>query len=494
VTPPARTEPASGRGTSGLEPGSFRDPDSRVFYTPEGVFRALSERGLADWNALAATKLFERFTAEGTLVRTEPLDGSTGFPELLTKECAAVLRHELIPFVSYPYEWPFGMLKDAALLQLELLLAALDEDMVLKDSSPYNVQWRGAQPVFVDIGSFEELAEGEPWVGYRQFCMLYLYPLVLQAYKGIAYHPWLRGSIDGIAPAECRSVMSFRDRFRRGLFSHVFLHSRLERRHADRAREVKQELRRAGFKKELIVANVRKMRKLIGRLTWDPPEGVWTEYGTTTTYTDEDSQRKADFVRQVATSRRWGLVWDLGCNDGHYSRIAAEGARYVVAVDADQGPVELLYRSLREGGERSVLPLTMNLADPSPNLGWRGLERKALQERGTPELVLALALVHHVAISANVPVREFIDWLASLGTSLVIEFPTREDPMVQKLLAAKREGLHSDYEREFFERCLSEAFDVERSERLASGTRLLYFARPKGSGTPTAMGGSRMDP
>ena len=185
-------------------------------------------------------------------------------------------------------------------------------------------------------------------------------------------------------------------------------------------------------------------------------------------------------MREVATSRDWNLVWDIGCNNGRYSRIAAEGARTVLAVDADQGPVELLYRDLRDERNDQILTLTMNLADPSPGLGWRGLERKSLPERGKPDLVLALALVHHVAISANVPVKEFIDWLASLDTALVIEFPTREDPMVKKLLAPKRDGLHPDYELDFFERTLNEAFEVERSERLESGTRVLYYARPKG--------------
>jgi hypothetical protein len=221
------------------------------------------------------------------------------------------------------------------------------------------------------------------------------------------------------------------------------------------------------------------MRKLVSRLEWNPPDGVWVEYGEHNRYTDEDARQKDDFVRSVATSQAWPLVWDLGANNGRHSRIAAEGARHVVAIDADPGPIELLYRDLRDAGDEKILPLTMNIADPSPGLGWRGLERKPLLERGRPDLVLALALVHHVAIGANVPVREFVDWLASLGSALVIEFPTREDPMVRKLLSRKRAGLHRDYEREYFERCLEEAFDVRRSERLGSGTRILYFATPK---------------
>jgi hypothetical protein len=217
---------------------------------------------------------------------------------------------------------------------------------------------------------------------------------------------------------------------------------------------------------------------------------VWVEYGERNSYTDEDAARKDEFVREVCSSQRWGLTWDVGANNGRYSRIAAEGSDYVLAVDADQGPIELLHRSLRDEGDEQILTLTMNLADPSPGLGWRGVERRSLPDRGQPDLVLALALVHHVAIAANVPVKEFIGWLASLEPALVIEFPTREDAMVKKLLGPKRDGLHPDYERENFERELSEAFDVERRERLQSGTRLLYFARAKRTGKPIDLTGS----
>ncbi len=464
--------PSTPQGT--LEPGSFRDPESRVFYAGDEVYRALSADGLSDFEALRATGLLD----DERVVRTETAEHTAALRGLLVHEPAGVLRHERIPFVSYPYEWTFSMLKDAALLQLDLLLSSLEHDLVLKDATPYNVQFKGARPVFVDIGSFERLREGEAWVGYRQFCMLYLYPLLLQSVKDVPFHPWLRGSIDGITPTQMRSLMSFRDRFRKGMFTNVFLHARLEARYADRPDQVKKEVRRV-FKKELFVANVRKMRKLVDRLEWNPPEGVWTAYGERNSYTDDDAARKDEFVREVATSREWKLVWDIGANNGRYSRIAAEGAKHVVAVDADQGPVELLYRDLRGEGNEQILTLTMNLADPSPGLGWRGLERRSMPDRGKPDLVLALALIHHVAIAANVPVKEFVDWLASLGSALVIEFPTREDPMVKKLLAPKRDGLHPDYELGFFERTLKEAFEVERSERIESGTRILYYALPK---------------
>src|SRR5919107_4606111 len=378
VTPPADASTAP----AGLEPGSFRDPESRVFYQGDEVFRALSADGLSDFEALRATGLLD----DERVVRTEVVaDGAAGGRAagegLLVHEPAGVLRHERIPFVSYPYEWTFSMLKDAALVQLDLLLASLEQDLVLKDSTPYNVQFKGARPVFVDVGSFERIRQGEPWIGYRQFCMLYLYPLLLQAVKDVPFHPWLRGSIDGITPLQMRNLMSFRDRFRRGMFTNVFLHARLEARYADRPDQVKQEVKRL-FKKELFVANVRKMRKLVERLSWDPPSGVWTAYGERNSYTDDDARRKDEFVRQVATGQSWNLLWDIGANNGRYSRIAAEGAKTVVAVDADQGPVELLYRDLRDEQNEQILPLTMNLADPSPGLGWRGLERRSMPDRG----------------------------------------------------------------------------------------------------------------
>jgi len=461
--------------TSGLEPGSFRDPDSRVFTADGRVLRLLSEQGLADWRALAASGLLEELPVVGTREVEEEV------PEALHGGVAAVLEHDRIPFVSYPYEWTFAMLKDAALLQLELLRRGIEKGLILKDSSPYNVQFRGARPVFIDVGSFEQLREGEPWAGYRQFCMLFLYPLLLQAWKDVPFQPWLRGSLDGITPHEARELLSTRDLFRRGTLSHVVLHDRLERRHEDRDEDLKGELRKAGFKKELILANIRGLERLIGRLRWDPDRSTWSEYGPHTTYTEDDAERKARFVASAVAEERPRLVWDLGCNEGRHSRIAAETADYVVAMDADSLVVDRLYRALREEAQERILPLTVDIVDPSPALGWRGLERRPLLERGRPDLTLALALIHHVSIAGNVPVAEFLDWLRGSTRSLVIEFVSPEDPMARRLLARKRPGDHPDYRADWFEQCLNERFDVVRSEPLSRhGTaRTLYLARPK---------------
>ena len=448
-----------------------------MFITPDGVFRVLSPAGLEDWQALAASKLWPELQEEDRVVATESVE-LEALPDLLAGEAAGVLRHERVPFVSYPYEWPFSMLKDAALLQLELNRRALRADLALKDASPYNVQWRGTRPVFIDVGSFERLRPAEPWAGYRQFCMLFLYPLMLQAYKDLPFHPALRGSLDGIAPHDARAVLAG-ERFRKGVLSNVLLHARLESRYAGvEGREVKQEMKRAGFSKELLAANFGKLEKLVQRLEWKAGQTAWTGYGEDNTYDEASAAAKAEFVREAAARRRSRLTWDVGCNDGRYARIAAESADLVVAFDADHATVDALYRRLREERREDILPLVMSVTDPSPDLGWRGRERASLERRGTPELALCLAVVHHVCITGNVPVREFVDWLGSLGTALVIEFPDRADPMVQRLLSGKRDGSNPDYEKAAFERALEERFAIERSSPV-SETRTLYEARPR---------------
>jgi len=460
-----------------FEPGSFRDRNGRVFYRDGGIYRTVGSEALASWEMLRATRFFGEAVGAGTIVATERVDPVSAHLGDLGP-WAAVLKHERIPFISYPYEWCFGMLQAAALLQLDMLAAALDEEMTLKDSTPFNIQWRGTTPVFVDIPSFERYRAGEPWGGYRQFCKLFLYPLLLQAYKDVPFHAWLRGSIDGIDPGVINNLMSLRDLLRPGVLLHVTLQARAESRYAPGAVDVRQNLQRAGFSRAMIVNNVSRLRKLVAGLSWAAAGSTWSDYGTSHSYSDADRERKLEFVRTVAAARQWALAWDLGCNEGTFSRIVAEHADTVVAVDADHLTLERLYRTLSESSQRTILPLYMNLSDPSPDLGWRGLERKAMTSRARPELILCLALIHHLVIAANVPLHEVLDYFAAIGGVLIIEFVDKSDPMVQRLLQNKVDQ-YGEYTRPEFERLLAERYDIVRSEALPSGTRTLYHARPK---------------
>ena len=464
--------------TAGVErePGSFRDPASTVFYLDGRVLRGLDEQAAAEWRALEATSFFPRLLEQGKVCRTAPAAAPSG-----DGHWALVLEHERIPFVSYPYEWTFSMLRDAALLHLDILLDALDEGVTMKDGYAYNVQWRGTTPVFIDVVSFERLRGGEPWAGYRQFCQTFLYPLLLQAYKGVAFQPLLRGQVDGIPPSQMRQLLSGRDQLRRGVLKHVTLHSAMESRMSKAGTQnVREELEAAGYSGELNRATVRALRKLVEGLSWRPDASHWADYQQTSTYTDEERAAKGAFVDQALAGRQLGLVWDLGCNDGTYSRIAARHAAGVVAVDLDDYVIDDLYRRLRDEGQHRILPLVMNLTDPSPGIGWRGRERAPFFGRARPDAVLCLALVHHLALAANVPLPEVVDWLRALDARVVVEFVDPADPMAERLLGNLKPGLHDAYRREAFERLLGERFEVERRLELPSGTRTLYAAMPRG--------------
>ncbi|MFP6581824.1 MAG: methyltransferase [Candidatus Hydrogenedentota bacterium] len=462
------------------EPGSFRDRLGRVYVREDAIYRGLSEVAWAEWELLAKTKFFKAALESGAVIPTEETDAIDVDTSDLPAPWSGYLRHERLSFVTYAYEWPFDMLKDAALQQLDLMERALAEDMVLKDATPYNTVFRGVQPVFIDIPSFEKLKVGDPWIGYRQFCEMFLYPLMLQAYKDIPYRFWLRGRVDGIDPADCNAMMSLRDLFRPGVLTNVYLQSKLVSAFSDSSRSIKKEVADAGFSKELIKVNVKKMKKLVSGLTWNKGKTEWSDYAQTHSYDDENFEKKIDFVRRASVAKPRKLSWDIGCNTGTFSKILAEHAETVVAMDIDPLAVQKLYNELRHGSEapKNIIPIINNIADASPGVGWRGLERKRLEERGRPDLTICLALIHHVVISAHIPLYQFVAWLASLGTDLVIEMVTKDDAMVKKLLLNK-DDIYNDYEVGFLEDCLATHFVVEERMPYHNDTRILYYATQK---------------
>ena len=462
---------------SGTDSGSFRDPLSQVFGRDGEIYRGLAEGGLADFNAVAEAPFWSELQRQRKVVATELVD--TPHPD--DSRWAGVLHHERIPVVSYPYEWPFEMLRDAARLQIEVTRAALAEGFVTKDATSYNVQFDGVRPTFIDVGSFEPLRRGEPWAGYRQFCELFLNPLVVQAVGGIDFQPWLRGSLNGITPGSVAPLVRGRHRFNRRLLVHVLVHARAERKYADadKDRDVSGELRSAGLSPKILMAQLDNLAATVDKLRWRAQRSEWSDYTDRSHYTDADLASKDTVVSAAVEAARPELVLDLGANDGRFSKLALEhGASRVVAVDSDHLVVDRLYRHLRDTGEERILPLVMNLADPSTGLGWRGRERPGFTDRVRPDLVLCLAVVHHLALTNTVPLPMIVDLLADFDAPLVVEFPHRDDPMAARLLARKRAGLFDHYDLPQWEEALAARFNVTERIPAPSGRRTLYRCEP----------------
>lgn len=465
-------------------PGSFRDPAGRVYEAPNQdgarILRGLRADALAHARALLDQAFFRDLLARGKVVESTLLAGTDALARVpLADGWAGVMAHARVPFISYPYEWPFSMLKDAALLQLECLERALESGWTLKDATPFNIQWRGARPVFIDIPSFEPWAEGEAWLGYRQFCAMFLTPLLLRAHLGIDHLPLLRSCLDGIPPPEGAKYFQGRNKLRRGVLSHLVFPARVERFVAKRERDNAPARTRAPrrFSKPMVLGLVQSMARLVRRLDIGIAHTDWSHYDRAHSYAAAEHAAKAEFVRRHVAARRPRCVWDLGCNTGTFSRIGAEVAELVVAVDGDHDAVEQLYRAERQAGGGKILPLVMNLANISPAQGWAGAERMAFDGRGKPDMVLCLALIHHMRVSANIPNEAFLRWLRGLDAEVVVEFVNREDEMFEKLLANRKERFE-DYSPESFVAEAGRYFTIRERMELKGGKREIFALAP----------------
>lgn len=447
------------------DPGSFRDPASHIVHDGDRVLRLLDQRGLEDWKSLARSEFFATATRSGRLIRSTEVDPPEGF--------AGAVEHPRLSFISYPYEWTFGMLKDAAKLQLDLLADALAEGLTIKDATPFNIQFREGRPIFIDIGSFEPYRPGEAWIGYRQFTRQFLFPLMMRAWAGLPFQPWLRGDMEGPTAAQTRQLLPLSKRVRPGALMHVSLQARMEERMSGES--VRGDLSQAGFSADLILANVRKLRKLIEGLDTGHSTSTWSDYQTCD-HVGRDRTTKGEFLRGLLGRVEPGRVLDLGANDGFFSRIAAERGAHVIAVDGDETVLDDLYR--RSEGE-SISIVVSDLNNPTPSQGWAGRERKSLPERARPDMVVAYGLIHHLIYTASIPPRAVVSWLRSFDCPVALEFVAPADEMVSKLTANKLESeLHPDRTEADFRAVLSESFRIESELPLETGTRVLFGLAP----------------
>lgn len=458
-------------------PGSFRDPSGSVYQVEGRILRTVNECFSGDFDFVTSTGLFKTLATEGLLLPFEVM--SSDVLGLSDPKPRYVLETPKLPFISYPYEWSFPALKAAALLHLRIHLQSLAVGVTLSDASAYNIQFQGNQPVFIDHLSFRRYLSGEMWVGHRQFCEQFLNPLLLRAFFGISHNAWYRGTQEGITTGEIRKLLKWRHCLKWNVLTHVVLQDLFQKTSTKNTKSLQDHsLAQASFPLSSFKAMLEKMFHWISQLTpLNKGESTWGDYDKTCSYSSTEIQSKKQFILEFAQTVQPALIWDFGCNTGEYSEAALNGgARNVVGFDFDQGALDGSYRRAVER-RLSFQALFMDAANPSPNQGWNGHERESLQSRASADAILALALVHHLAIARNIPLVQVVNWLITLAPQGVIEFVPKNDPMVQELLSL-RQDIFPDYTAEHFMALLEKKAVIIKNEIVSkSGRVLVWFKR-----------------
>jgi hypothetical protein len=452
--------------SSGQLAASFRDPSGFLFSRDGVLYRQVNRKYEQEYARLMGSGLYDRLVKARLLIPHAEVDQAPAEIELAHK----TLQPERVPFISYPYEWSFIQLKDAALATLSIQRRALKLDMSLKDASAYNIQFVRGKAALIDTLSFEIYKEGQPWVAYRQFCQHFLAPLALMALRDVRLNQLLRVYIDGVPLDLASELLPSRTRFNFGLLTHIHLHAGAQKRYS--GAEVKS--RPATMSKQALTALIDSLDSTVRKLEWKPGGTEWGNYYEITNYSDAAFEHKKQLVKEWSARLKPSLAWDLGANNGVFSRLAGEAGAFVVSSDIDPTAVEQNYRQLKVEKTENLLPLLMDLTNPSPSVGWANEERDSFGRRGPADLALALALIHHLAISNNVPLLQVADFLAKIAKWLVIEFVSKADSQVQKLLVS-REDIFPNYTREGFESAFCQRFRIVEAVNLHESERILYL-------------------
>lgn len=452
--------------------GSYRDPGGRVYSNGKEIYRIVTPAAVEEYVHARDSGLLEILIQKGHLVKTVEVSRNAIAADI--REGGIVLRHERIPFISYPYEWSFPLLKAAALLTLDIYLEALGFGMTLSDASAYNIQFRGSKPIFIDILSLRRYREDEPWIGHKQFCEQFLNPLLLRCLFGVPHNAWFRGSLEGIETAHISRLLPWWRNISFNIFSHITLQSLLQSKAATDGGQMAQSAKRVRLPRKNFERMLLALRDWIAKLY--PKETgptVWQDYAQKTTYDTVEHTAKHKFVSEFCSELKPASLWDMGCNAGEYSQVALlSGARRVIGFDIDHGAIEKAYARARSNA-LDFLPLYLDSANPSPGQGWAGIERKSTLSRSGAQAVIALAFVHHLAIGRNIPLDMLVDWLISIAPHGIIEFVQKDDPMVRQLLTL-REDIFPNYNQKNFEAQIRARAEIIRSKTVSASGRTLY--------------------
>lgn len=450
--------------------GSFRDPAGRIFHKSNRVFRHIYEQGKNRIDFIQNNKILDISIKENFLIESELINDET--KKDLNLNCNSIyFEHKKIPYISYPYEWSFFQLKEAALHHLNFHIFLLEHKATLIDASAYNIQFIGTKPVFIDLLSIREYVEGELWFGHKQFCENFLNPLILSSYKGINFNNWFKGNLEGILTEDLNNILSWKDKLSYNVFFHVYLLNKFENKYKVQNKKIDLKLKK-NFPKKNFISLLKQMRNFINKLEPKKKTTVWENYSEKNTYTDLSKKQKSDIVKKFIEKSNILSLADLGCNDGYFSKVALEnGCKNVVGFDFDINSINRAFK--KNKNQESFLPLYFDATNPSSNIGWNESERKCFSERFKFDGVIALAFLHHLVIAKNILLEEAINWILNIAPSGLLEFVPKNDDTVKKMLQFKGD-IFPDYNQKNFELYLTQKAKIISKTKLDDSDRIIY--------------------
>lgn len=454
------------------DPSSFRDPAGYIFHSKGQLFRRVNLCYKKEYDYLKSSGLYKELVDRKLLVSHEEVRSD----EMVDDDTYLTLKPMLLPFISYPYEWSFSQLQSAALLTLEVQRVAFKFGMCLKDASAFNIQFIGSSPILIDTLSFEIYKEGQPWKAYKQFCQHFFAPLVLSSFVDPRLGMLSKNFIDGIPLDLSFKLLPWKTVFFPSVFIHIFLHTRAQQKFSDsQGRNSKpRPVSRLG-----IQGLIDNLKVAVERRVCRNGKTEWGQYYENTNYSDSSLELKKQLLESFCkkVSSKFKIVLDLGANTGKFSEVLAKSSDCVVSADVDCVAVEVNYLQRVKQRCSKILPLIIDLTNPSPNLGWDNTERGSFFSRTDRiELTIALALIHHLAISNNISLRQLSVFFSKISPFLIIEFVPKSDSQVKRLLAS-REDIFPSYNVEGFEKAFSSLYTIESKSQISGTDRTLYLLK-----------------
>lgn len=451
-----------------IHPSSYRDPSGFIFKKDGIIYRQVNRIFKDDFDFFISSGCYNILTEKKLLVKHEIIaENLTGSPDYY-----CTLKPEQLNFVSYAYEWSFDMLKDAALLTLQLVKEAVAHQIILKDATPYNIQWHKGRLIFIDTLSFERYDEAEPWIAYRQFCESFLAPLLLMHYNKTPLHQLHLAYPEGVPLEVASKLLPAKSRFSLYTYLHIHLHAKIaQKKSSNNSKPV--------FSKQKLLNLINSLESLIGKLNIPYKQSTWSEYYSEAAgrdnYITEKKKIISQWLDELPTIK---TAADLGANDGEFSQLVASKNISTVAADFDSWCINNLYRKIKSSGINNLQPLIIDLSNPSPSIGVNSEERTSFIQRCKVDLALALALIHHLSIGKNIPFEKTAAFFSAVADSLIIEFVPKQDEKVVLMLQNKKD-IYSNYNEPEFIEAFEKHFQVIDKKVVGSSKRTLFLMKKK---------------